>query len=89
MAPITIYKHDSGEWVTDWYGKPHHVTLNATTDESFVTLGLFALPAVRFEINNRGVIHGVFDNRTDHNLAEVTIPVNHALHRELNIGKPV
>lgn len=89
MAPITIYKHGSGEWVSDWYGKPHQITFNPTTDESFVTLGLANQSAVRFEVNGRGVINGIYDNRSDQPLDAVTIPVNHTLHRELNIGRPV
>lgn len=89
MAPISIYKHVSGEWVTDWRGSTHLVTFNPTDDLSFVSLGLLDLPAVRFEVNQRGVILGVFDNRTDRPLADVTFPMNHSLHRELNIGRPV
>lgn len=89
MAPITIYKHDSGEWVTDWMGRVHSVVFNVTDDLSFVSLGLFDLPAVRFEVNIRGVILGVYNNKTNLPLAEVTFPIKHSLHREINIGKPV
>lgn len=89
MAPITIHKHTSGDWVTEWRGKTHLVTFNETDGLSFVSLGLLDLPAVRFEVNLRGAIMGVYDNRTDRELAEVTIPTQHALHLEINIGKPV
>lgn len=89
MAPITIFKHTTGDWITEWRGKNHLVSFNETDGLSFVTLGLLDLPAVRFDVNPRGVIMGVYDNRTDRELAEVTFPIHHSLHREINIGKPV
>lgn len=89
MQPITIYKHETGEWVTDWKNKTHHVTFNTDNGNDFVSLGLQTHGAVRFVINQRGVILGVYDHRTDRDLKSVTFPVNHSLHRELNIGRPV
>lgn len=89
MEPITIYKLESGDWITDWYERQHHVTFNPIDDGSFVTLGLLDQSAVRFEVNSRGVILGAYNNRTDDALERVTIPTRHALHRELNIGRPV
>lgn len=89
MAPITIYKNPKGEWVTDWMHRVHTVRFNETDGSDFVTLGLLDQPAVRFEVNARGEILGVYNNQTDRPIAEVTFPMNHALHREINIGKPV
>ncbi len=89
MNSTTIYKHSNGDWVTDWYDKQHHVTFNPTDNESFISLGLLEQSAVRFEINQRGVILGIFNNRTGDCIERLTIPVNHSLHRELNIGRPV
>lgn len=89
MSSIIISKHGCGEWVTEWYGKYHYITFNPTDDLSFVSLGLLDRCAVRFEVNPRGVILNVYNNSTGAELTELTIPDNHALNRELKIGRPV
>lgn len=89
MIPITIFKHTSGDWVANWGGRIHHVTFNPTDDLTFVSLGLTDSGAVKFELNPRGVILGVYNNRTEQPLEELAFPVNHSLYRELNIGRPV
>lgn len=89
MSPITIYLHDSGDWVTDWYGRIHHINFNPTDDLSFASLGILDKAAVRFEVNPRGVILSVYNNATLEPLSKLTIPTNHSLHRELNVGHPL
>lgn len=89
MESTTIYKHESGDWVTDWYGHKHHITFNPVDEDYFISLGLLEQAAVKFEVNQRGVILGVYNNRTGEALDNVTIPTRHALQRELNIGRPV
>lgn len=89
MASITIYKQHNGVWVTDWHNRTHCVRFNESDGKDFVTLGLLDHGAVRFEVSLRGEIIGAYHHTTDAPLTEITIPVGHALHREINIGKPI
>lgn len=89
MKPITLYRHITGEWVTNLMERAHTVTLSANDDHSFLSMGILEKAPIRIEVNQRGVILDVVDHSTELELTSFTIPVNHSLHKEVNIGRPV
>ena len=88
MSQLNLRLTDTGYWITNWMGRDHHVHMSTVDDIDFVTMGLIDTPPVRIEINLKGDILKVTNNRTGEPVTEMCIPDNHFLNRDLNIGKP-
>lgn len=88
MSDLHLKCTECGDWITNWMGRDHHVTLGTVDQTTFVSMGLIGVPPVRFEITPLGEILSIRDNRTNEPLTEITIPNNHFLKRDVVIGKP-
>lgn len=84
----TIYRCESGHWVTNLLNNVHYVQFEPQDICRFNSLNLHPAGAVTIELTTHGIIESITLVKTGEQVNYIDIPKNHHLSKEIKMGRP-